>query len=655
MADIQVILAKYKPVIGNVSNGAKSVSVTTPEHIAKTSQPSIPTNFADTSLDVIVENAGETSIPESGIGRFAGDSFSVVESISRQIGKKLEELKTVSDIFSRTVIFQRAFTETETTIEQLIFDTLKGISESFTRIEQVRLETSKVFSDSFVKTDVASFAVEGNYNDLITKSDLVVLNPEKGLVETQITTDVLYPVFTAYRTFVDIVDATDDIFGEANIDDDQVAAVNKAAIDWIAQSDLYLLSTFKVFNDLENFSDIKYFDIIKGQNDLGSLIDLLYFESVKELADTFTSQDQASKDFSKIATDYASNSDAYFISSFKVLYDIGTLSDVSYMQLETMYSDIANESDIVYQDFSKYLSHTFSNNDVSYYLATKGVVEIQLTSEVLSFDLSYNLLDTANSYETLAFDLSKSFSHTFNESDLAVYLVGKQALEVNYTSDFAFFDKNKVLEDIVDATDDVLGEANVDDDQIAAVTKTLADYSATSEDFSRTFTAYRDFSDTTNESDIIYLQPGISKLETTQTSEYKFFGVNTVYNDVESVSDVNNKDLFSVYLDSFDSSDNVQTVTAYLRDFAEIESISETLSRLYLKQLIESTVTSEQFVKTINKDFTDIVTTSESITPINGRAFSEPQDVSDGGTINNQNYFSSDYVEPGYVGTNTYF
>lgn len=655
MADIKVILANYKPVVGDVSNGAKSVSITTPELIAKTSQPSIPTSFADTSLNVIVENAGETSIPEAGIGRFAGDNTSIADTYSKQIGKRLGEIKTISDVFSRTVLFQRVFAELKTTAEQLVFNSSKNIVETFARTEQVIINLQKIINESFTRVDVASFLFEGVYYDSTSSQDLVVFNPNKGLVEIQSTTDILTRVFTVSRSFTDIVDATDDVLGEANVDDDQVSLVNKAAIDWVAQVDSYVLSTFKVFNDLGALSDISYFDVVKAHNDIPLTVDLLYFEILTRLTDETDAADVAYYSFGKLQLDFSVATDVYSLSQIKIVYDNNVLTDTNSKILQNVYNDIANESDIVYQDFSKYLSHSFSNADVTYSLIDKGLVETQLTSEVLSFRLDYNLLDNISSPDILSAILSKPFSDTFNKQDLAYYLVGKRAFDSYNTSDLVYFDKTKSVEDLVDATDDVFGEANIDDDQIAAVAKTLADYATTVEDFSRVFTSYRDYADTVNESDIIYLKPGLSKLETTQTSDNQVYGIGTVYNEVESIIDVDNKEIYSVYADLPVTSETLQFVSTFLRSFAEVESISETLSKLYLKQLIESTVTSELFVKNINKGLTDIVTTAESITPINGRSFSEPQDISDSGTANNQNYFSSDYVEPGYVGTNTYF
>jgi len=655
MADIQVTLAKYKPVVGNVSNGAKIASVTTPEHIAKTSQPSVRTSFADTSLNVIVENAGETSIPEAGIGSYASDDLSVADTYSKQIGKKFEELKTTSDVFSKVVLFQRVFIELQTTNEQLVFDNSKTLIESFARVDQLSLSFEKQIEESFIRLDTIALHLSSVYSESNQTSDLVVFNSNKGVVETQITTDILTRVFTVFRSFVDIVDATDDVMGEANIDDDQVAAVNKAAIDWLAQSDLYSSSVVKVFNDLGNFSELSYFNVFKAHLDIPLTVDLIYFELLTLLNDVANSSDVASSSFEKISFDTASNYDIYNFNSIKVVYDSNLLSDLNSKVFGKSLTEFANESDTVYQNFDKYLEHSFAKSDATYWLIDKGLVETQLTSEVLSFVLSYNLLDTALTPDQLSVNFEKPFDDLFNESDLATYLVGKQALDVNYTSELFYFDKTKAIVDLVDATDDVFGEANVDDDQIAAFTKTLADQSTTSEDFSRTFTAYRDYSDIVNESDIVYLQPGISKLETAQTSELKLFGVSTVYNDAESVSDVNNKDIYSVSLDSYSISDVITIVGTYFKDFNELKSISETLSQDYLKQLIESTVTSELLAKNISKGFTDIVTTSESVTPVNGRAFNEPQDISDSGTANNQNYFSSDYVEPGYVGTNTYF
>ena len=655
MADIKVILANYKSVVGNVSSGAKTASVTTPQTIAKTSQPSIPTNFAGSPIDVIVTNAGETSIPEAGIGRFAGDSFTISERFSNQIGKALIEIETISDAFSRTVLFNRTFTEVENTIEQVVFNTAKGIAETFTRYETVYNSLQKSILESFTRIDTAYLDFTKYVSDVFGNYELVTFQSTKGIVEIQIASDTFDRVFTVFRSFDDIVDATDDVLGEANVDDDQVANVSKASIDWISQVDLSLLHTTKAFNETELFSDLSFFNVLKNHNDSQITVEEIYFNSLKELADTATESDVVSFDYSKQYADYTYNSDIYEASFLKILAHNTTNIDVNSKESYTVYNDIGDVSDVVSQNFSKYLEHSFTKADTTYWLINKDLSETQLTSAVLSFNLDYNLLDVAVASDSVAVNFSTFAFDSFTKQDLAIYLVGKVSADSTTNSELYYFDKTKALEDLVDATDDVFGEANVDDDQIAAFTKTLNDTSTTLEGFSRTFTAYRSYNDTFVNTDVTYLQPGLSKLETTLTTDSQIYRADTVYGDVIANSDVNGKYMQVIHSDVEYALDNIQTVVTSFRSFDEVESLLDYISKDYLKQVLESTVTSELFVKNINKGLTDIVTTSESFTPVNGRAFSEPQDISDSGTANNQNYFSTDYVEPGYVGTNTYF
>jgi len=105
------------------------------------------------------------------------------------------------------------------------------------------------------------------------------------------------------------------------------------------------------------------------------------------------------------------------------------------------------------------------------------------------------------------------------------------------TSETVAKDSTTEFSELVDATDDFYGAANIDDDQIAVFDKVLADYASSSEvvttltDFNRSvnesqilsevFAAVTNkaLSDITNSSDTVTLLAALSKLETATTSQ----------------------------------------------------------------------------------------------------------------------------------------
>jgi hypothetical protein len=157
------------------------------------------------------------------------------------------------------------------------------------------------------------------------------------------------------------------------------------------------------------------------------------------------------------------------------------------------------------------------------------------------------------------------------------------------------------FQDLVDATDDYYGAATVGDDEYASFNKNVSDI--------------------------------LTKLDIVR------FSVSTILQDI---------------LHNFDTSKYTFT-----KPFTETTLNTETATKttntlqldvtgLYNRDLAKFTPQPNKFDSIV---FTDILTYLKSTANL----FTDSIHLTDSGTINNQNYFASSYVTPGYAGTNVNF
>lgn len=158
--------------------------------------------------------------------------------------------------------------------------------------------------------------------------------------------------------------------------------------------------------------------------------------------------------------------------------------------------------------------------------ATKGIVNTKSTSSVFSRVVTYNRSfteDSANATEDLQFAFTKGFLNPVDQIEIVEFNLLKPQLEqLNLSETFAL-NINPVYEDslsalvdtvnlfifkqfeeVVDATDDVFGEATIDDDQYAFVTKVLHNNISYNDDITIEMEYARDYEDQISNNDLVY-------------------------------------------------------------------------------------------------------------------------------------------------------
>jgi hypothetical protein len=267
----------------------------------------------------------------------------------------------------------------------------------------------------------------------------------------------------------ELVDATDDFEGAANIDDDQIASVGKVLSEHITFSD--------AFDRLVNY--------------------------IRLFAETALLLEQVELDATKVAADQTSNSELTSFDSHKVANDTATTPEVQLFDVEQISSDqIVASEQAVLATSTVQLDQTTASDDFSkFYEAVRIFSELTQTTELVE-----QLVERVSTEQA-----------TF--TDLVTQTIAKISLDQAATSEQQTFDFFGVYNELVDATDDFEGAANIDDDQIALVDKVLSNYVANTETITTVAEFYRTFLEVALNTDLATLDFAKSVLETVTIAE----------------------------------------------------------------------------------------------------------------------------------------
>jgi hypothetical protein len=430
------------------------------------------------------------------------DTVPHTDQIKLSSAKVVLDTSNILDIASKNTgkIFADTFTRTEEVRNRI----QKGVVDTGIISEQKQLSVSKVFADNISKQDIvtitwsairnfadqsnsadlAEFAIKPVKFDQANTLDTNYITVNKNLVDFETTSDLVSTQVSYNRTFTDVIDATDDFFGNANVDDDQTARVNKVAVDYATTNDPIQFSASKVFTDLAQAQDTPnitttkvFFDTFAKSDqirltpekvvlDVNNISDTSNKSTEKVSVEVVANTDLVDKLINKVAVDSASaNDNIKYIYIDKNVLDNSVVADTTYLQLDKSFLEFNIVSDTTLLNSNKAVREIVLKSDVSYADITKPVIDSVLKSDAASLELIKPVADAVVNTESQTISIGKAVADTVTMSDLIII---SSLLR-------------KVLEDSIDATDDFFGAANIDDDQVARVNKVLTDYALTIE------------------------------------------------------------------------------------------------------------------------------------------------------------------------------
>ena len=681
MADKIVLITAQKPITGNYTYQPKPATAEIPKLVVAKppEQPLVVSTENNLLAKVIVTNMGEESIPNPELFKRVHDYYQVNDIVTLTYKSVKFDQAAVADQFSTIVQYRRVFQELQVTSDSYkVFVVTKGVRDTTQLVDQNSKRVQKQFSNLFNTADVLQVQYNKNLlNTVGVTTELVKLAYKKAADDLVTSTDILNRTVNFNRSFVDVVDATDDFFGDANIDDDQIAQVGKTLVSWLTSTDVKAVVLRVVKADVANTTDQKQAQLTKPLLSLTVSTDQAKTFAQKTLVTGYTTSDLTTQATSKSLLDVGITGDTAILLARKTLASVGVVQQqLRYAATKPLFSNfVAGDQVVIAWDIKRVFADQTTN------------------THLLQFDVSKNLQSSSIAAEQKLLNFNKTLNTGYVTADVF-------SRTVDYVRKFT---------DTIDATDDFFGNANIDDDQTARVGKTRIDWVVPQEQLQ--FNSAKTLNTQFTRLDVLSnrLTKVLQSNSVTQDSSVLRAG-KTLASAANS-SDQSVKRATKTLLDTSTATDQFSRVVNYQRSFLELvdptevvqltprkvllspavatDSFSRTVA--YVRQLASQTSNSEHRVfdlqvnkldtgtltdvravtatKILQTAFTrsdtvantpkkvvaELVTSSDTVSffKFTNRFFNEIIAAQSSGIINNQSYFAEDYVQPGYAGTNT--
>ena len=610
-------------IASNVIYDTKLVSLPQSSTIVtNTATPQITTDVETPKLVTAFTGIGESSVPNSSLFKRAQEFTSLVDTFKVSANKIFAESSTIAETFRVEVTYRRIFTEPKITSELFIKTLGKGVQDTAQRSDVSFRRVGKGVVENKSAVDSKTIKVDKSVQDLAQPSDTSYYQVGKSIQDTKTATDLFSRAVNYNRLLTDFIDATDDFLGEANIDDDQVARVNKVIVDYGSTVDNIRLMTIG-----KNFTDIA------------------------TTAELFS----RTVNYNRSATDLVQRSDTSYYQFGKSIQDTKNVIDqfTTLVNYNRQVVDLTQRSDISFYQVGKNLQDLIQSPDTSFYRVSKNTVDTVTKTDTFTRTVNYNrsVADIPRGLDLSFYRIGKGIADLAQESDISYYRVGKGATDTATSTDTLTraVNYNRSLTDFIDATDDFLGVANIDDDQVARVGKGVTDTTTTADTLTRTVNYNKSLTDTAQESDTSFYRVGKGVTDTATSTDTLTRAVN--YN--RSLTDfIDATDDFLGVANIDD--DQVARVGKILLNYA---NIADPNSKSFGKQLQDNQIGTDIAYKNLRKNIVETLVVQDVITFLKFIGYQVLDTVAsnDSGFINNQNYFADTYVLPGYVGTNTNF
>jgi hypothetical protein len=356
-----------------------------------------------------------------------------------------------------------------------------------------------VLSEITVVADTSALLVSKPFRE--SQSAVDELQPfviNKGIEENLPTTELV--VYDYRKTLADSVDATDDLFGEANIDDDQVMFLVKGSIpEHLSVSDTDDILFGKNLDEQKSVIDSDPdFDVSKQVDDQADISEVVGVDYQKPISDQVDAGDE--------------------------INGVVQSDDGQTFFMQTSRSDSASVSDLYAPDFGKNPSDSLASTDeVDSLVVNKSVTDSADTTEQHTSSLSKPASDTASASESAAInlglatkfdtarsqnegpniiedyasvgyfaeqyagnggpkrDIGKTLQDVWTVSDAQTVSAGKDLTDTASTSESQTFNTTKALADTANATDDFDGAASIEDDQVMQFVSSRSETAHTSD------------------------------------------------------------------------------------------------------------------------------------------------------------------------------
>jgi hypothetical protein len=621
------------------------------------------TKIPDTvTLNVVVTNAGEESVPTSGKYRRALSIFLLNEITSKNILKPVLSNTLVTDSFFTSADFNRVFESNLSNYSLLLLQANKSLSNNTALVDSAFAQIlMQKYNQIFSIDQIEKFLSLQKFS-AFAFSDFRNIATLKFVPNTVLTTESLQRKVDYNKNFFDFVDITDDYYGLSNVDDDQTAYFDKRLISVFYRTEIISRALLKFTTSQVVAAETSKVLIRPQKLEQALLTDFSTRRPRKNNVEVIQKSDLASKLYNKPIKETRTASDTAPVKS-------ATKSEFEFVGTNTL-----NFSSVY-----KNTQQTAVFTEIVYPALTMPREFFNAANVVLLENKLVNITKSDQTTNALVQFISALLEKTEN-----IELTESFATVSNYNRNFYSH---------LYATDDYYGQANLDDDQIAAFNKALINI-VQHTDVHSIFSKTNRSSILTTNSNLVEKNTGTTistpyaSSDTTSSLTAKLLQNGFTASDITSIlsgsflfSAANVQDnlkefIFDKILDSASTSTEIisSTPTKALNTVATLvdpksfylatttnSQVASAISLAKTSQVVyQSSVgnTSQQAIFASNLNLlTSISSVQDLIDVLSSLTYSVLSQVfsDDTGYANNQNYFSQAYVEPGYVGTNSYF
>jgi hypothetical protein len=515
MADKIVQVTASKITANSVVYSPKAVDLPVPKLAVGNSQSvKITTSVENPRLNGIVTNMGEESVPNPYLFKRLSSDYLVADTVRVTYKSTKLDLTTTSDLVNVLVNYNRHFEELLAPLDNykfLLFGKVLADPVSSQDILQVGFRKSQ--QDSVSVLDPKSIELLKQLQSSYTVGEQINLSYQKVSLETVFAQDVFAIVVDFTRNFESLVDATDDFYGLANVDDDQTARFGKTLASFSETTtelkvafDKQLLTNFSAQEQLavslgkplfsqSTLGDQNKFTLTKPAVDLATFTTQQVFVVGKQLASETSSSTQLSFTADKTVSSKANTIEVRTVNAAKQLIDPAQTISENKFSLTKPSTDSVISASTQTLTSGKVLNTQISSDDVAVFSATKQLLDTlssdsthsvqagkYLDSEFSTQDEFSRVWLANSSFSSLAISSSLTtigintvLLETFESSSTTSIQSSKHVIsELDLTDTFIrIVNYNRDLLDTVNSTDDFYGEANIDDDQTARFGKNV--------------------------------------------------------------------------------------------------------------------------------------------------------------------------------------
>ena len=502
---------------------------------------------------------------------------------------------------------------------------------------------------------------------------------DKGLTEDKTLTEIV--VYEFSKSFAELVDATDDLFGQANLDDEQVMFLVKAPVpEHVASSDVDTIKFGKAANEQQSADDDDLtFDVNKGLADSPSVTEIIGYEYQKPLtesvdagdeingvvnsddgqtfflstsrSDSFAVADSAVPNFGKNPADNLSATDALepFVlgkgvqetpqadeqlayAASKPLTDSASVAEQHGILTARSLSDAFNvqrEGPNLIEDYVTlgYFTGQYVGNGGPSRVFSKPFGEAQTVTDVVAVATTFNReFDESNSaVDVKAAHLDKQAADAATTAETVVDEFGKARDDSVSTAETQTVDTTKQFSELLDATDDVFAEANTDDEQVMLFGTTKADHATTSE--TKAFDTSKALDDTGSTSEDLGVGTSKPLTDSFGTADSESTLVAKPASSDASTSDADTISVGKGLADVPSTSDLATRSVGAARE--DSVGSSDVLDKLFSRVLTDSWTVSDSSIQVFGKAASDTATSSESKTFDISKAVTDVVDATD--------------------------